>query len=139
MKQIFDWLREQIAGEINVPTLIRKDYDFDDGLIHARDLINEAEAKWEAEEKEKPFTVGIDVHKQVMWERDIAIEQLHELGYELGEKPREAECCEWSPMKYLEFSLSDCLTSCGHAEHYSTGIDKYCRHCGKPIKIVEVE
>ena len=97
MKQIFDWMREQIANEINEPTCIRKDYDFDDGLIHVRDLINEAEAKWES------------------------------------------DCCEWSPMKYLEFSLSDCVTSCGHAEHYSTGIDKYCRHCGKPIKISEVE
>lgn len=24
--------------------------------------------------------------EQIMWERDIAIEQLHELGYNLGEK-----------------------------------------------------
>ena len=51
----------------------------------------------------------------------------------------EAECCEWKQEKILEFSLSDCVTSCGHAEHYSVGIDKYCRHCGKPIKISEVE
>lgn len=49
------------------------------------------------------------------------------------------ETCEWKQEKILEFTLSDCVTSCGHAEHYSTGIDKYCRHCGKPIKIVEVE
>ena len=54
-----------------------------------------------------------------------------------AESEWEKDCCEWSPMKYLEFSLSDCLTSCGHAEHYSTGIDKYCRHCGKKIKVVE--
>ena len=51
----------------------------------------------------------------------------------------EADCCEWKQEKILEFSLSDCVTSCGHAEHYSVGIDKYCRHCGKPIKINEVE
>lgn len=49
------------------------------------------------------------------------------------------ECCEWKQEKILEFSLSDCVTSCGHTEHYSTGIDKYCRHCGKPIKISEEE
>ena len=30
--------------------------------------------------------VSLDVYKQVAWERDIAIEQLHELGYEFGQK-----------------------------------------------------
>ena len=56
-----------------------------------------------------------------------------------AESKWEKDCCEWKPMKCLEFQLSDCVTSCGHAEHYSTGIDKYCRHCGKPIKFSEVE
>ena len=31
-------------------------------------------------------TVSRGAFEQVMWERDIAIEQLHELGYELGQK-----------------------------------------------------
>lgn len=30
--------------------------------------------------------VHVETLRQVMWERDIAIEQLHELGYELGQK-----------------------------------------------------
>jgi hypothetical protein len=30
--------------------------------------------------------VSIGVYEQVAWERDVAIEQLHELGYEFGEK-----------------------------------------------------
>jgi hypothetical protein len=30
--------------------------------------------------------VSMGVYKQVAWERDIAIKQLHELGYEFGEK-----------------------------------------------------
>ena len=30
--------------------------------------------------------VSIEVYKQVVWERDIAIGQLKELGYSLGEK-----------------------------------------------------
>lgn len=34
----------------------------------------------------KPKYVSIGAYKQVAWERDIAIEQLHELGYELGQK-----------------------------------------------------
>lgn len=33
--------------------------------------------------------VSIGAYKQVAWERDIAIEQLHELGYEFGEKIRD--------------------------------------------------
>ena len=30
--------------------------------------------------------VSLEVYKQVVWERDIAIEQLKELGYSFGEK-----------------------------------------------------
>ena len=30
--------------------------------------------------------VHVETLRQVMWERDVAIEQLHELGYELGQK-----------------------------------------------------
>ena len=96
MKQIFDWLREQIkSGKREQHSMI--DVSWNNAIKMCLQVINEAEAKWEK------------------------------------------DCCEWTPMKYLEFQLSDCLTSCGHAEHYSTGIDKYCRHCGKRIKIREVE
>lgn len=38
------------------------------------------------DEKIKCDYVSVGVYKQVTWERDIAIEQLHELGYEFGEK-----------------------------------------------------
>lgn len=31
-------------------------------------------------------TVSLEAYKQVLWERNIAEKQLHELGYELGEK-----------------------------------------------------
>lgn len=37
--------------------------------------------------------VSLEVYKQVIWERDIAIEQLKELGYEFGEKIRTSEDC----------------------------------------------
>ena len=30
-------------------------------------------------------------YEQIMWERDVAIQQLQDLGYGLGEKPREGE------------------------------------------------
>ena len=58
MKQIFDWLREQIENKSNYEPV---DYDYCDmacsgeqGFIareDALDAINEAEAKWEAEVK----------------------------------------------------------------------------------------
>lgn len=35
--------------------------------------------------------VSLGVYKQVMWERDIAIEQLKELGYDFGEKIRTSD------------------------------------------------
>lgn len=37
--------------------------------------------------------VSVEVYKQVSWERDIAIEQLRELGYSFGEKIRPNEDC----------------------------------------------
>lgn len=37
-------------------------------------------------EEYKDKYVSIGVYKQVAWERDIAINQLHELGYEFGQK-----------------------------------------------------
>jgi hypothetical protein len=37
--------------------------------------------------------VSLGTYKQVVYERDVAIEQLKELGYELGEKIRTSEEC----------------------------------------------
>ena len=71
MKQIFDWLREQIENKSNYEPV---DYDYYDmacsgeqGFIareDALDAINEAEAKWEAEHK------SYDVEK--------VLEQIHD-------------------------------------------------------------
>ena len=94
MKQIFEWL----CGAI-----LDKAFKIYDGTIavdihDVGDLINEAEAKWEA------------------------------------------DCCEW------KFKRSDYLweSSCERFYHYE-GHDleergyTFCPHCGKPIKISEVE
>ena len=45
--------------------------------------------------------VSRGVFEQVMWERDVAIEQLKELGYELGEKIRTTTAGEGDTYKYL--------------------------------------
>ena len=44
-----------------------------------------------AEKQNEPTNgdlISKSVFDQIRWERDVAIEQLHDLGYELGEKPR---------------------------------------------------
>ena len=33
-------------------------------------------------------TVSRELYEQIRWERDMAVQQLKDLGYELGEKPR---------------------------------------------------
>ena len=49
--------------------------------------VEEVERVFKAYEQTQPQeTVSRGVFEQVMWERDIAIEQLKELGYSLGEK-----------------------------------------------------
>ena len=52
---------------------------------------------WNAEYKESTTKnetlVSLGAYKQVAFERDIAVEQLKELGYQLGEKVRKADDC----------------------------------------------
>lgn len=142
MKQIFDWLREQIrnreiTADFRIKELLKNNNTDDDFKIQAGKqmafletfaLINEAEAKWKKE------YVSIGAYKQVAWERDIAIEQLHDLGYEFGEKIREAETCEWrkeNSNKYVCYA---------HVETYDSRVLEWCLcpYCGNPIKITEV-
>ena len=49
---------------------------FEDAISIVNELAEEYKHKY----------VSIEVYKQVAGERDIAIEQLHELGYEFGQK-----------------------------------------------------
>jgi hypothetical protein len=55
------------------------------------DIVNEL-----AEEYKGNYE-SVGVLKQIMWERDIAIEQLHELGYEFGQKIAEEYKGGWIP------------------------------------------
>ncbi len=96
MKQIFDWMREQIDKfsffYASKDSARRKYIDCAD----LESIIDEAEAKWES------------------------------------------ECCEW---KFNEFE-EQWETSCGVLLNpNSNDIEAtfYCCHCGKPIKISEVE
>lgn len=44
------------------------------------------EYEYEAVEEQEDTTAPIAVHRQVQWERDIAIDQLHSYGVHFGEK-----------------------------------------------------
>ena len=71
----------------------------------------------ELAEEYKDNYVSVGVLKQIMWERDIAIEQLHELGYEFGEKIAE---------EYKDKVMIDgqyCWQTCSATEH--------CKECNR--------
>jgi hypothetical protein len=75
--------------------------------------------------------VSRGVFEQVMWERDVAIDQLKELGYGFGEKPKMGH---WIIIDDCEKFIAKC-SECGRIED-SRMISKYpyC-HCG--AKMVE--
>ena len=57
------------------------------------------------EPKTESSTVSLGVFEQVKWERDVAIEQLKELGYSLGEKPKTGE---WQQDRDGTYLCSEC-------------------------------
>ena len=77
----------------------------------------------------------IEKHKE-----QIPVKVIAEILAELDEAEAklEAECCEWKIDNQSNFYIVY-KTSCGNQR--ITGIvgEKYCCHCGKPIKISEVE
>ena len=80
---------------------------YDEALKFCDDFINKDDKK-----------VSIGVLEQVMWERDVAIDQLKELGYELGQKIE----------KLADDDLPDYLTE--------EGINKKVENFGKTVKFV---
>ena len=111
MKQIFDWLREQIRSreitiDFRIKELLKKDNaaDFEKlstkqmTLLEVLTLINEAEAKWEA------------------------------------------DCCVWTELiEYKQRVYANCRFTNDSLDAMSIGYFKFCPYCGKPIKISEVE
>lgn len=85
----------------------------------------------------KPEYVRYSTYEQVAWERDVAIEQLHELGYEFGEKiEKEEEFCEWGYDEFEEAWRTECdtLFKLNESDRECT---YYCSCCGKKIKVVK--
>ena len=83
------------------------------GVVHYEDI------------KELPSGpyVSFGVHQQVAWERDVAIEQLRELGYSLGEKIITCKDCDnWGKKQgrwhcfEMHFDQNDPNFYCGYAK-----------------------
>ena len=77
-------------------------------------------------------TVSVEAYKQVMRERDIAIQQLNELGYEFGEKIKTGH---WINLQLIP----DDITGHTHGEcsvcHKVRIVDKYCPNCGAKMEV----
>lgn len=67
-------------------------------------------------------SVSRGVFEQVMWERNVAIDQLKELGYGLGEKPKTGH---WIVLSATDMYCSEC----NEIEHLDTS-RKFCAYCG---------
>lgn len=75
---------------------------------------------------------------QIKWERDMAIAQLNELGYGLGEKPKVGHWILLDECANSGYYCSECRKKVGK-EGWSNTVKKikYCPNCG--AKMVEVE
>ena len=82
--------REDIENIINI--VCPDDEDFEKPIISPAYLKKELESL-ALEQEPSDDMVSRGVFEQIMWERDIAIEQLKELGYGLGEKIRTDDGC----------------------------------------------
>ena len=94
----------------------------------------------EADRQAEIFEQIIDVQptfsiEQLKWERDTAIQQLRELGYELGQEPKKGK---WlpeesnSPLPTLWWRCSVC-----NGRTFAVEFDKppLCPHCGARMEV----
>ena len=143
MKEVFEKIIERLE-ENNLKSKRMKNQCIALSDIEVSDIENHAYntaieiVKEVAEEFGKDKYVSIGAYKQVAWERDIAIEQLHELGYEFGQKIEE-EYCEW---RLCDEQSNVYDTSCRNPHILIDGSPsdnrfEYCPYCGKRIKEVE--
>ena len=107
MEQIFEWLREQIGDRKENCSSITM---IDVNRVH--NIIDEAEAKWEAEYCE--WTIDIsNINSAERW-----------VYYnKIGCNP----------------NVKDCLPTFHFSDREQKNFLKYCPYCGKRIKISEVE
>lgn len=78
-----------------------------------------------------------EVVSQIKWERDVAVQQLKDLGYSLGEKPRMGH---WINEGIYGEGHSMCSIRCSECDwHYIGYLGDYdfCPHCGTKMEMKE--
>lgn len=92
MNKAFEKIIERLETELHLADAEKEicarenQLQFDSAKGYANGIAVAIEIVKEVAEEYKDKFVSMGAYKQVAWERDIAIKQLHELGYEFGEK-----------------------------------------------------
>lgn len=81
----------------------------------------------------KGDTVSRVAYEQIMWERDTAIQQLKDLGYGLGEKPKENKG-EWIRTRTWEHDGELYCSVCGSAPYDERDCGNFCPNCGADMR-----
>lgn len=152
MKQKFDWLREQVRerlGNVNFEKSTKEvNESFYNGMAYSygemETLINEAEAKWEAEHCCECENCGTKVEMDS--NGDYACVRCGRNTARLRELEEEKDCCEWKFEKNTGL-VWHCEDECeSYNISYQRDLEIFleefeckCPHCGKRIKILEVE
>ena len=134
MQEIFEKIKERLEEKIFKAEL--HDFGWEGQTVNNLLCLGDAiEIVNQVAEEDKDKYVSIGAYQQVAWERDVAIKQLHELGYGFGEKIDKEEFCEWKlDGVYLHCQHdTELVISCLSDEEYRY---KYCPVCGKEIKVV---
>ena len=66
--------------------------------------------------------------EQLKWERDTAIQQLRELGYELGQEPKKGK---WEDRSFTGLHRYRC-DQCGGLSYFA---DNFCPNCGADMRV----
>lgn len=87
------------------------------------------EYEYELIEEQENQTVPIAVHRQVQWERDVAIDQLHSYGIEFGEKAelQKVQHGHWVVYGADGIVWSYSCSECGEIVHDK---QRFCPDCG---------
>lgn len=95
-----------------------------------------ADAVNQVQEEFKDKYVGVGAYKQAAWERDVAVWQLRELGYEFGEKIREPKTNVDKIKSMTNEELAEWLNKYGNFEEspWTNWFDNnYCSNCEPEI------
>jgi len=131
--------RQYIGEDTREVCLIRaeKAQDALQSLPSAQPTDEEIQTMQEIEQAQiqKAFALGREdaeskfagAYYQVRWERDVAVEQLKELGYSLGEKIRHGH---WMPLELNETPYTTCSVCESLWEKDLSELFSFCPNCG---------